>query len=117
MVRSAHDEFSVVNDTEFSQTVIRVLHDRSGGGLRLPTIARLGGEAITDTEVGVDVLPLRSGLLEFLTQLADEDINRPVTVGHCVAPDTLVDLLTLEHAALRVGKQLDQFELTTGQLS
>ena len=76
----------------------------------------LGVEAIADAEVGVDVAPARRALLQLLAQLADEDVDRAVAVGHRVAPDPLVDRLALEHLALGVGKQLQQLELATGQV-
>ena len=67
---------------------------------------RLGREAVADAEVRVDVAPVRRRLLELLAQLAHEDVDRAVAAGHRVAPDALVDLLALEHAALGRGEQL-----------
>ena len=77
---------------------------------------RLGGEAVAHAEVRVDVAPVRRRLLELLAQLAHEDVDRAVAAGHRVAPDALVDLLALEHAALGAGQQLDQLELAAGEL-
>ena len=77
---------------------------------------RLGGEAVADAEVRVDVAPVRRGLLELLAQLAHEHVDRAVAAGHRVAPDALVDLLALEHAPAGVGEQLDQLELAPRQV-
>ncbi len=77
---------------------------------------RLGVEAVADAEVGVDVAPAGRALLQLLAQLADEDVDRAVAVGHRVAPDPLVDRLALEHLALGVGEQLQQLELAPGQV-
>ena len=71
----------------------------------------LGGEAVADAEVRVDVAPARRHALELLAQLADEDVDRAVAVDHRVAPHALVDLLALQHLPLRVGEQLDELEL------
>src|SRR4051794_29261923 len=54
---------------------------------------RLRREPVADPEVRVDVPPARRGALELLAELADEDVDRAVTVDHRVAPDPLVDLL------------------------
>ena len=59
---------------------------------------------------------VRRRLLELLAQLAHEHVDRAVAAGHRVAPDPLVDLLALEHAALGVGEQLDQLELAPRQV-
>ena len=88
-------------------------HDGLGGrSLR----RRLRGEPVADAEVRVDVAPARRGPLELLTQLADEDVDRAVTVDHRVAPDPLVDLLALQHLALGLGEQLDELELAARQI-
>ena len=79
-------------------------------------VQRLGREAVADAEVRVDVAPARRRLLELLAQLAHEDVDRAVAVGHRVAPDALVDLLALEHLALGLGEQLDQLELAPRQV-
>jgi len=79
-------------------------------------LRRLGGEAVADPEVRVDVAPLRRGPLELLAQLAHEDVHGAIATGHRVAPDALVDLLAFEHAALGGGQQLDELELAAGQL-
>src|SRR3954470_10072234 len=80
-------------------------------GQRRDVVARLRRETVADAEVRVDVPPPRRRLLELLTQLADEHVDRPVAARHRVAPHALVDLLALEHAALGSGDQLDQLEL------
>ena len=77
---------------------------------------RFGVEAVADAEVGVDVGPARRALLQLLAQLADEDVDRAVAVGHRIAPDPLVDRLALEHLALAVGEQVQQLELAAGQV-
>ena len=79
----------------------------AGSGTARGPVGRLGREAVADAEVGVDVAPARRGLLELLAQLAHEHVDRAVAAGHRVAPDALVDLLALEHAALGPGEQLD----------
>src|SRR5204863_3724802 len=84
------------------------LEDRDLVGLRI--------EAVADAEVGVDVAPLRRGGLELLPQLADEDVDGAVAVRHRVAPDALVDLLTLEHGAARIREQLKELELATREV-
>src|SRR6478672_2483308 len=77
---------------------------------------RLGLEAVADAEVGVDVAPAGGALLQLLAQLADEDVDRAVAVGHRVAPDPLVDGLPLEHLALGLGQQVKELELATGEV-
>src|SRR3954454_19006232 len=77
---------------------------------------RFGVEAIADAEVGVDVGPARREALQLLAQLADEDVDRTVAVGHRVAPDPLVDLLALEHLAAFLGEQVEQLELAAGEV-
>jgi hypothetical protein len=49
--------------------------------------------------------------LELLAQLAHEDVDRAIAVGHRVTPDLLVDLLALDHLAMRLGEQLKELEL------
>src|SRR3954468_12192389 len=66
--------------------------------------------------MGVDVAPAGRALLQLLTQLADEDVDRAVAVGHRVAPDPLIDRLALEDLVLGVGAQLQQLALTAGQV-
>src|SRR5690348_6859135 len=66
--------------------------------------------------MGVDVAPARAVLLELLAQLADEDVDRAIAVGHRIAPDPLIDRLALEHLALGVGEQLQQLELAARQV-
>src|SRR5690348_6482989 len=85
-------------------------------GLGHHAVRQLREEPVPDAEVGVDVPPPGRCLLELLTQLAHEDVDRAVAAGHRVAPDALVDLLALEYAALRVREQLDELELATGQV-
>ena len=75
-----------------------------------------GVEAVADPEMGVDVAPARRALLQLLAQLADEDVNRAVAVGHRVTPDPLVDRLPLERLALGLGEQLQQLELAPGEV-
>ena len=77
---------------------------------------RLGIEAVADPEVGVDVAPAGRAPLELLAQLADEDIDGAITVGHRVAPDPLVDGLALEHLALGAGEQVEELELAPGEV-
>src|SRR3954452_10785673 len=94
-------------------------HDRDDGHvvrLRHHAVGELGGEAVSHAEVRVDVAPPRRRLLELLAQLAHEDVDRPVAAGHRIAPDALVDLLALQHAALGVGEQLDQLDLPAVQI-
>src|SRR5512134_880040 len=55
----------------------------------------LGIEAVADPEMRVDVGPIRRVALELLAKLADEDVDRTVSVNHRVAPDLLVDVLAL----------------------
>ena len=55
-------------------------------------------------------------LLQLLAQLADEDVDRAIAVGHRVAPDPLVDGLALEHLALGPGEQVEELELAPGQV-
>src|SRR5258708_7246484 len=66
--------------------------------------------------MGVGVAPTRGAPFELLAQLADEDVNRTIALGHRVAPDPLVDRLALEHLALGVGEQVQQLELATGEV-
>src|SRR3954470_15211612 len=66
--------------------------------------------------MGVDVAPARRALLQLLAQLADEDVDRAIAVGHRVAPDPLIDRLALEHLPLGLGEQLQQLELTAGEV-
>src|SRR3954464_11384602 len=77
---------------------------------------RLSREPVADPEVRVDVPPARRGALELLAELADEDVDRAVTVDHRVAPDPLVDLLALQHLALGVREQLDELELAAREI-
>src|SRR5664280_3601663 len=63
-----------------------------------------------------DRAPPGRGLLELLAELAHEHVNRAVAAHHRVAPQSRVDLLALEHTALGVGEQLDQLELTPGEV-
>src|ERR1700744_6060937 len=77
---------------------------------------RLRVEPVADPEVGVDVLPLGGALLQLLAQLADEDVDRAIAVGHRVAPDPLVDGLALEYLSLGAGEQVQQLELAPGQV-
>jgi hypothetical protein len=53
--------------------------------------------------------------LQFLAQLAHEHVHRAVAVGHRVAPDLLVDVLALDHLAVRLDQQLQQLELAAGE--
>src|SRR5262245_16374000 len=59
----------------------------------------------------MDVLPPRGVTLELLPQLPHEDVDGAVAVGHRVAPDLLVDVLALDHLAVRLREQLQQLEL------
>src|SRR6185295_12261603 len=76
------------------------------GSVWLRTGDGLGGEAVADPEVGVDVAPHRRDLLQLRAQLAHEDIDRAVAVGHLITPHALVDLAALEHLAGGLGEQL-----------
>src|ERR1700730_4531352 len=67
--------------------------------------------------MGVDVAPLRRGLLELLAELAHEHVRRAVPAHHRVAPQARVDLLALEHTALGRGQQLDQLEIAPSRLA
>src|SRR5436305_14360361 len=89
---------------------------RFGGGTQLlrDDPGGFGLEAVADPEVGVDVGPARRALLQLLAQLADEDVDRAVAVGHRVAPDPPVWLLPLEHLAALLGEQVEQLELAAG---
>src|SRR5262249_4512801 len=73
-------------------------------------------EAVADPEVGVDVAPPRRALLQLLAQLANEDVDRAIAMGHRVTPDPLVDRLALEHLAASGGEQLQELELAAGQV-
>src|SRR6201999_225385 len=66
--------------------------------------------------MGVDVLPVGRALLQLLAQLADEDVDGAVAVGHRVAPDPLVDRLPLQHLATLLGEQVQQLELAPGEV-
>src|SRR4051794_6168343 len=55
-------------------------------------------------------------MLELGAQLAHEDVDRAVAVGHRVAPYALVDLFALEHAALGARQQLDELELAAREV-
>src|SRR3954449_12511245 len=98
------------------------LHRDGRGGNRLHrrclpvAFCRLGGEAVADPEVGVDVAPAGRDALELGAQLAHEDVHRAVAVDHGVAPHALVDLLALQDLALGLGQQLDQLVLAAGEL-
>src|SRR3954471_21524189 len=98
--------------------LLGLLGNLSLGGpqLLLDDPRRFGLEAVADPEVGVDVGPARRALLQLVAQLADEDVNRAVAVGHRVAPDLLVDLLPLEHLAAFLGEQVEQLELAAGEV-
>src|SRR6201999_3442927 len=64
----------------------------------------------------MDVLPGRRAFLQLLAQLADEDVDRAIAVGHRVTPDPLVDRLALEHLAALLGEQVEQLELAAGEV-
>src|SRR4051812_14789958 len=64
----------------------------------------------------VDVGPAWRSLLELLTDLADEDVDRAVAVGHAVAPDLLVDLLAREDLAHRACQQAEHLELAAREV-
>jgi hypothetical protein len=64
----------------------------------------------------VDVAPARAAPLELLAQLAHEDVDRTVAVGHGIAPDPLVDALPLEHLTLRGGEEMEELELAPGEV-
>src|SRR3954471_12125774 len=98
--------------------LLGLLGNLSLGGpqLLLDDPRRFGLEAVADPEVGMDVGPARRALLQLLAQLADEDVDRAVAVGHRVAPDPLVDLLPLKHLAALLGQQVEQLELAAGEL-
>src|SRR4051794_14286955 len=69
---------------------------------------RLGIEPITDSEVRMQIAPLRRYGFELLPQLADEDIHRAIPVRHLVSPDAPVDLRSLQHPAVGPCKELEQ---------
>src|SRR6476660_1302484 len=62
------------------------------------------------------VAPPRRALLQLLAQLADEDVDRAVAMGHRISPHPLVDRLALQHLALGLGEQVQQLELAAGQV-
>src|SRR5690242_21881286 len=66
--------------------------------------------------MGVDVCPARREAFQLLAQLADEDVDRAVAMGHRVTPDPLVDLLALEHLAPLLGEQIKELELAAGEV-
>ena len=66
--------------------------------------------------MGVDVLVAGGTALDLLAKLSDEHVDRAVAVGHRVTPDLLVDGLAFEDVALVFGKEVEEFELTPGQV-
>src|SRR3954447_21156815 len=73
-------------------------------------------ESVTEAEMRMDVGPSRRGFFELLPDLADEDIHRPVPMGHPVAPDLLVDLLARQHLAYGARQQAEDFELAAREV-
>ena len=55
-------------------------------------------------------------LSSFCRTFLHEDVDRAVAARHRVAPDALVDLLALEHLAVRLGEQLEHLELAPRQV-
>src|SRR3954471_11874503 len=98
--------------------LLGLLGNLSLGGpqLLLDDPRRFGLEAVADPEMGVDVAPADRALLQLLAQLADEDVDRAVAVGHRVAPNPLVDRLPLQDLTLGLREQLQQLELASGEI-
>src|ERR1700733_5426909 len=56
-------------------------------------LCRLGGQSVTEAEVGVDEPPLRKRLLELDPQLSHVHVDRSVPGSHLAAPDETEQLL------------------------
>ena len=90
----------------------------AGAPCVLPLFLRpglLGVEAIADAEVRVQVAPARGSRLELAAQLADEDVDRAVAVGHRVSPHALVDALAGDHPAAWDASSTQKLELAAGE--
>src|ERR1700759_1907339 len=78
---------------------------------RLGAIDSLSRESVAHAEVRVYVAPLRRQRLELLAKLSHEHIDRTVAADQRVAPDPLVDVLALEHAAVGGGELAQELVL------
>src|SRR6478736_5024644 len=89
------------------------LRRRFGADRRLGRrpVRPLGREPVAHPEMGVHVAPLGRQCLELLAELSHEHVDRAVAADHRVAPDPLVDVLALEHAAVGSGELAQELVL------
>src|SRR5690349_16445271 len=89
----------------------RLLHGRGRAGAVHP----LGRKPVAHPEVGVHIAPLGRQRLELLAELSHEHVDGAIAADHRVAPDPLVDVLALEHAAVGGGQLAQELVLLSRQ--
>src|SRR5688572_13988136 len=77
--------------------------------------ASVAGEAVAESEVRVDVLPLRDGVGELLAQAGDVDVHGAVRRPVLLRPHGVVELLAADDAPRPLHERGQQLELADGE--